>query len=95
MHYVKLPAHTGDDHFRQLKKGLRIPKGGYFGGEVKIKSKSNQMAHSILKKQCSTKLQLKRREEDERLVDRELQLSTWKLGVKSCPETKTLIIYIK
>lgn len=53
------------------------------------------MAHSILKKQCSTKAPLKRREEDELLVDQELQLSTWKLGVKSCPETKTLIIYIK
>lgn len=46
-------------------------------------------------KQCSTKLPLKRQEEDERLVDQELQLSTWKLGVKSCPETKTLIIYVK
>lgn len=53
------------------------------------------MEHSILKKQCSTKLQLKRQEEDERLVDQELQLSTWKLSVKSYPETKTLIIYIK
>lgn len=53
------------------------------------------MAHRILKKQCSTKLPLKRQEEDERLVDQELQLSSWKLGVESCPETKTLVIDIK